>query len=257
MSRPRDGFDRRSLAASLGVHALLVVLAILTSLVRPEPLDFVAYEIEFVSPAPPVRAPEPDQAREELVVERPDPTPPPPPEDDVAAEVVPEKKPEPTPDPPPKETTPTPPEEDEKPTPAAATDAPEEQPEEAGENINVRMEGLRRDYPAYYENIIRQMQRCFRWNGAANLAAEIYFVIRRDGSVTDARVLRGSGSALFDIEALGAAECAGSGRFGPLPDDLPYDRFPIRFEFNPRGRDLVQADAGTPSPTMQTTDATR
>ncbi|MDX1647346.1 MAG: hypothetical protein R3304_09400, partial [Longimicrobiales bacterium] len=44
-----------------------------------------------------------------------------------------------------------------------------------------------------------------------------------------------SGNAAFDIEALGAVECAGQGRFGPLPEELPYDRFPVRFTFRPLG----------------------
>lgn len=255
MPRRKDTFDRRSLAGSVAVHAVAVVAAVLSSTIRPEPLDFVTYEIELVSPAPPVRAPEPEVAAEELVVERPDPTPPPPPPvEETPAEVLPE--PEPPPPPAPREETPPPPVEAEESTPAADPDAPAETERETGENINVRMEGLRRDYPRYYENIILQMQRCFRWQGQDDLATEIYFVIRRDGSVVDARVLESSGNALFDIEALGAAECAGRGRFGPLPEELPYDRFPIRFQFNPRGRDFVQPATADDAPRTTRTDTT-
>jgi hypothetical protein len=39
-----------------------------------------------------------------------------------------------------------------------------------------------------------------------------------------------SGNAGFDFAVMGAIECAGQGRFGPLPEDLGWDRFPIIFE---------------------------
>ena len=38
---------------------------------------------------------------------------------------------------------------------------------------------------------------------------------------------------------MGAVDCAGNGRFGPLPEDLPYDRFPIKFSFRPQGQSLA------------------
>jgi hypothetical protein len=44
-----------------------------------------------------------------------------------------------------------------------------------------------------------------------------------------------SGSTAFDFEAIGAVECAGQGRFGQLPDELPYDRLPVQFDFRPTG----------------------
>jgi len=44
-----------------------------------------------------------------------------------------------------------------------------------------------------------------------------------------------SGSTAFDFEAIGAVECAGQGRFGQLPDELPYDRLPVQFDFRPPG----------------------
>ena len=62
----------------------------------------------------------------------------------------------------------------------------------------------------------------------------IEFIINEDGSVSDARFVLQSGNPSFDYEALGAVECAGQpGHFGPLPDDLPFDRLPIRFNFRP------------------------
>jgi hypothetical protein len=107
--------------------------------------------------------------------------------------------------------------------------------ETPGEDLNVRMEGVRRDYPEYYNNIIRQMQRCFRWRGAEDLRATVYFVINLDGSVADVDILESSRSIAFDIEAMGAAECAGSrDRLGPLPENLPIDRLPILFRFDPQ-----------------------
>ena len=96
------------------------------------------------------------------------------------------------------------------------------------------MEGLRRDYPEYWNNIIRQIQRCFR-PPSGNWVTSVTFMIRRDGSVTNLAFERRSGNASFDFEAMGAVECAGQGRFGPLPEELPYEVQPIRFEFRPSG----------------------
>jgi hypothetical protein len=127
----------------------------------------------------------------------------------------------------------------EDPTPPTSPD-PDPDVETPGEDLNVRMEGIRRDYPEYYNNILRQMQRCFRWRGEEDLRATVYFVIDRDGSVSEVDILESSRSIAFDIEAMGAAECAGSrNRLGPLPEALPFDRLPIRFYFEPRaGRGL-------------------
>ena len=61
------------------------------------------------------------------------------------------------------------------------------------------------------------------------------FWITRDGTATDIDFESRSGNLAFDFEAIGAVECAGQGRFGPLPEDLPYERFPIRFQFQPSG----------------------
>ncbi len=96
------------------------------------------------------------------------------------------------------------------------------------------MEGLRRDYPAYYNNIIRQINRCFRPPGGS-WRTVVYFVIQRDGTVRDIDFVERSGSVAFDFRAMEAVECAGQGRFGALPEDLPWDAMPIRFEFRPTG----------------------
>ncbi len=60
-------------------------------------------------------------------------------------------------------------------------------------------------------------------------------MIEREGTVADMRFLSRSGSTAFDFEAIGAVECAGQGRFGQLPDELPYDRLPVQFDFRPPG----------------------
>jgi len=233
-----DSFDRRSLGFSVGIHVLLLVAIVVSSAVARPPLEFTAYEIELVSPPAAVQAEEESAPTEELVVERPDP-PPPEPEDETPVPVE-EEDPEPEPQEeqvePEPETPDVPPEEDEEATPATTTEEPEEEdPEESGEDINVRLEGVRRDYPQYYNNIIRQIQRCFRWQGGGNWSTTVYFVIRADGSVGDLDFTSRSGNTQFDFEALGAVECAGQGRFGPLPQDLPYERLPIQFNFRPQG----------------------
>ena len=60
------------------MHVAIVLLAWLSTLYAPEPIQFISYEIELVSPPPARQAEEPEPAAEELVVERPDPEPTPP-----------------------------------------------------------------------------------------------------------------------------------------------------------------------------------
>jgi TonB family protein len=170
--------------------------------------------------------------QEELVVERPEPEPP------VEAEPLPappEETKDPEPEPPVEDPEPEPRRDPPPTTEPEPTTAPpsEERAEEGGADVNVRLEGLRRDYPAYYNSIILEIRKCFR-PPAGNARAVVYFVIRRDGTVSDARLVERSGNAAFDYAALGAVECAGGGRFGPLPDDLPYERLPIQFTFEPQ-----------------------
>jgi outer membrane biosynthesis protein TonB len=191
----------------------------MSQLYTPPEMQFIAYEIELVSPPPreePVDIP--PAPPEEVVVETPEPEPPPPDEEDV----------------------PDPEQQEPEPEPERRNTAPREEEttaqEASAEEINVRMEGLRRDFPVYYENIIRQINRCFRWRGEGNLETSVGFAIREDGSVTDLRFVQESGNVEFDITAMGAVECA-SGRFGALPDELPFDRIPIIFSFRPAGRD--------------------
>lgn len=249
MARSRTTRERRAFALSLLLHAGIFVLGWLSTLYQPEVIEFAAIEIELVSPPPTTQADVREVAAEELVVERPvetqpepepepEPTPPPPEETEPEPEPEPEEPEEPEPEPDPEPATPAeepqPPVEEE-PTPATTTEEPTEDATESGEDINVRLEGLRRDYPAYYDNIIRQIQRCFRWQGSGSWETTIRFSIRRDGTATDIEFASRSGNTAFDFEAMGAIDCAGQGRFGPLPDDLPYDRLPIQFNFRPTG----------------------
>jgi TonB family protein len=100
----------------------------------------------------------------------------------------------------------------------------------------VRVRGLDFPYPGYLANVVRQVAVRFQPERRdALLGAEVAFLIRRDGSVAELRVVRPSGSYAFDLEAQGAIEAAGSARaFGPLPDGFRDDVLPVTFSFDPR-----------------------
>ena len=103
-----------------------------------------------------------------------------------------------------------------------------------GSGINVQLQGEEFPYPGYLENIILQISRFFRWNGSPDLRAEAYFVIKRDGSVSDIQVTKSSGSFQFDLTVRGAIEAAGQRKaFGKLPPGFEGDRLPISFYFQP------------------------
>lgn len=244
----RDAPPRSALVGSVLVHGAVALVAFLLALTTPEPVRFETYQITLVSP-PPSEVTDietPPAVPEELEIETPDPEPlpePPPLPDPDAEPLATEPPPdsvdtrtqeEPEEIPPPVDTTVTEPET------ATTTEPPDEPTAETGEDIQVRMEGLRRDYPAYYGNILTQIRRCFRPPNTSrrDLRTVVYFVITPDGTVSEARLVERSGVSGFDYSALSAiADCAGKGRFGPLPDDLPYDRLPIQFEFIPPGED--------------------
>ena len=176
--------DGRSLTASLALHALaLAAVFLVLPALRDQTVVYEAVQVHIVSAPAPAR-PEPDAPppapEEELVVETPEdrmeeveeeapaPLPEPEPAEPEPEEPEPEEpapEPEPRSDPPPDD--PPPPTED----PAPADSEADEEPEDAGEDIAVRMEGLRRDHPAYHDNIIRQVERCFRSPAASNLEA--------------------------------------------------------------------------------------
>ena len=217
------------LFASAVVHAVAMVLAWSAQVSSLDPSDFATYEITLVSPPPAEEASDPAPVQEEeVVVETPEPVLEEEPDPVVKEDVREREEERPTPDP-----TPPPPE----PEPEEEAGDPESASELSGEDLNIRMEGLRRDFPEYYGNIIRQIQRCFEYRGGGRLETSIIFYIGRDGKVDGGSIdfyVR-SGNVNFDYAAMGAVECAGNGRFGPLPEELGRDRLPILFTFTPRG----------------------
>lgn len=234
---------RGALTVSAGCHAAALGLVFWGPLAREEPIVYEVIRVRLASPppapSPVVEEPEPAPPPQELVVETPqdalpeEPAP-------VAEEVLAEPEPEPEaaePEPPPPEPQPVPPPPDSanadpeaEPAPPEASDEPDA--EEGGADINVRQEGIQRDYPAYWNNLLRQMKRCFR--PTQNRTAVVEFVVRRDGATTDIGIAVSSGSFSFDLDAMGAAECIGKeGRLGPLPDDFPWDTVPVRIELTP------------------------
>jgi TonB-like protein len=238
LDRRHERPGRGPVIGSTVVHVAALILAWFTTALRSEVPVFITYQIELISPealelgetAPPepeelvIETPEEPRPEEEtppVILEEEETLPPPPELNPIEEESEPEE---------------SEPEEPEEPTVATSPD-PDPETEVTGEDINVRMEGVRRDYPDYYNNIVRQMSRCFRPPQGSTDRATIYFVISRDGTVSGIRVVESSGNFAFDLTAMGAAECAGSrNRFGPLPEELPFDRLPILFKLDPAGR---------------------
>lgn len=100
---------------------------------------------------------------------------------------------------------------------------------------NVKFDGVDFPYPAYLQNIVRQIRVRFHPRAAGVLTAEIAFIIKPDGSVDGIRFIKRSGQFRFDAEAQGAIEAAGSVRaFGPLPDGFSEDVLPVIFSFTPQ-----------------------
>jgi protein TonB len=99
---------------------------------------------------------------------------------------------------------------------------------------NVTVDGIAFPYPAYLENVVRQIAIRFKPpTNARALQAVVAFLIRRDGSVTGIRLTTRSGVYGFDTEAMGAVEAA-SRSFGPLPQGFSDDVLPVIFSFDPR-----------------------
>lgn len=103
----------------------------------------------------------------------------------------------------------------------------------AGTDVaTVRTEGIAFPFPGYLQNIVRQVALNFRPRNPGALKAEVFFFIRRDGSVTGFRFVVPSGNFAFDLEAQGAIEAAAR-HFGPLPADFSDDILPVTFTFDP------------------------
>jgi protein TonB len=131
------------------------------------------------------------------------------------------------------------------PTPAPTTKPPQTQPvQPAGggptgdrgtDVATVRTEGIEFPYPAYLQNIVRQIAQRFDPPRRGALSAEVTFLLRRDGSVADIRISTRSGNFEFDQEAMGAIEAAArANAFGPLPEGFSDDVLPVIFSFDPR-----------------------
>ena len=105
----------------------------------------------------------------------------------------------------------------------------------AGTDVaNVKIEGVEFTDGAYLNNIVRQIAVRFNPRNPGALKAEVFFIIRRDGSIGEFRFLTKSGVYAFDLEAQGAVESAGSAKaFGPLPANYVNDFLPLIFSFDP------------------------
>lgn len=103
----------------------------------------------------------------------------------------------------------------------------------AGTDVaTVRTEGIEFPFPGYLQNIVRQIALNFKPRNPGALKAEVFFMIRRDGSVTGFRFVTSSGNFAFDLEAQGAVEAA-KAAFGALPAGFTQDILPISFSFDP------------------------
>ena len=231
--------ERARLAPTLGVSLLLhLAVAVPLLLARPEraPALPPIYRVDLIAaPAGP---------RQAGIVT---PQPQPPPENPAPTPPRAERKPDEMPAPPtkrppaPTRTPPAP----ATPTPAPTTKPAQTQPaQQAGggptgdrgtDVATVRTEGIEFPYPAYLQNIVRQIAQRFDPPRRGALSAEVTFLLRRDGSVADIRISTRSGNFEFDQEAMGAIEAAArAGAFGPLPDGFPDDVLPVIFSFDPR-----------------------
>lgn len=99
---------------------------------------------------------------------------------------------------------------------------------------SVKVQGIAFPYPGYLENITRQIALNFKPRPGVAMRAEVTFLIHRDGSVSDLRMLSRSGTYAFDLECIGAVEAVGQRRtFGPLPAGFRDDVLPVVFSFDP------------------------
>ena len=121
--------------------------------------------------------------------------------------------------------------------PPPASPAVEQRPADESREAEAPSLGLARDFPDYYQDLIRVIAECWTepHDTPKGSAATVFFRVQRDGSISESRLAERSGHDGFDQSALGAIrDCAGDGRLDPLPEDFPDDSLPIRFEFRPR-----------------------
>jgi outer membrane biosynthesis protein TonB len=128
--------------------------------------------------------------------------------------------------------TPTPPTKTAEPAPTAGGGATGGR---GADIANVVTPGIEFPYPAYSDNIVRQLIKFFG-QSTARFTAEVSFVIRRDGTVDPEtiRFVTRSGNYSFDQRAYGAVEAAANAKaFGALPPGFREDILPVRFRFTP------------------------
>jgi len=94
--RRADPFDKRAATLSVVLHGAVFALAWISAMRHVAPMEFMAIEIELVSPPPAAQAEEPRPAAERVVVERPREEPPP---REPEPDIVPVEKPTPEPEP--------------------------------------------------------------------------------------------------------------------------------------------------------------
>lgn len=106
----------------------------------------------------------------------------------------------------------------------------------AGADVaNIRTEGIDFPFPGYLQNIVRQVRLNFSPSDRSLRTAEVFFFIRRDGSMAGFRFLQKSGSYSFDLECQGAVEAAAASKsWGPLPAQFMDDVLPVIFRFDPK-----------------------
>jgi outer membrane biosynthesis protein TonB len=120
-------------------------------------------------------------------------------------------------------------------TTPAAEPLPGVTPSTGSDPATVQIEGQEFPYPEYLRNLVTQVFR--RWQrpgGNTALQAEVFFLIHRDGSISNLRFIKRSGNFAFDVEAQGAIEAAAAaGGFGGLPEGFADDVLPVSFFFDP------------------------
>lgn len=229
-----------AVVSSIIIHAAAVGgAAYARSGVDAEFDDFQTYRVKIYSPPPQVEGPQ------QLTPPEPAPAPPAPePKNKAVEEPKPQPKPpeKPKPKPESKPVVKAPAEKTEKPKSASTGKetpkpvvGPNARPDSpGGENLDIDIAGAEFPFPGYQENVILQINRYFRWNGACNLSTRVGFYIREDGSVMSPRVLNASGNREFDRAALRALDMIDKAKaFGPLPKEFTLDRLGVAYTFDP------------------------
>ena len=222
------------IGVSVVLHASLIAAAIVARPAKPAALPPV-YQVKLYAAPPGERA---------IGEVRPEPkAPTPPPETPAAPPKRAETNPRDMPAPEKKRTTARKPAAPATPTPEAKSTPKNTTPTVAGggptggtgtDVANVQIEGVQFSDPAYVNNIVRQIALRFKPRNPGALKAQVFFIIKRDGSVGEIRFMTKSNVFAFDLEAQGAVESAGSAKaFGRLPDSYTNDFLPVIFSFDP------------------------